>query len=391
MEFKDEIKPAPDTPRKAAAGQQVVKQRVGPLNYQLYKMFWNHLLDDKKEVPSEEALRAAGMPAPAVQPYQIELNLGVSSVPSQANYYWHNTHLGNQGKDYQEEAVVVVMKKDDEIGANKHTTNQQITTTDEVVDESKTPKDSMYDDDFQILAYASTTPADGCFDDTVSNEQCTNVTAVASEELVKSSQAPMILLTSVENAKLPGVPTIASDQMRKHRFLAWAKKMYVKVTLAANGKDFQVVSLMSKKTNKIIAPLESFEHIILKMHSCNGKSGRLHLPIQNTIMEIKRHYTFGRRDFGMSDDTVRRSVNKCDAMHCISKHGMSIAAHIDSVPKGAVNSETVPTAPVQLANIPAYMKDQFYNGECFIMWFLFLSAIKTASAAVDLVLRSLKS
>ena len=109
------------------------------------------------------------------------------------------------------------------------------------------------------------------------------------------------------------------NNYRQLKFLAWVKKMYIKKDSAADGKGFQIVSLMSKKSNKEIAPKESFEQIVVTMHRKTDKSSQVHLSVADTITEIRKVYTFGRRDFGMSEDFVRKVILKCSAPGCIAK------------------------------------------------------------------------
>lgn len=153
---------------------------------------------------------------------------------------------------------------------------------------------------------------------------------------------------------------MAINNSRRIKFLSWAQRMYINVDSATDGKEFQVVSLMSKKTNKEIAPKESFEQIIAIMHSKSGKPGQEHFSASATIAEIKKHYTFGRRDFGMSEELVRKIVAKCDTPNCIALdlRNKASSKHVSlSMEPNFTNIDT--TTPLS----DPFVVDKFYQGK----------------------------
>jgi len=134
-----------------------------------------------------------------------------------------------------------------------------------------------------------------------------------SSPVSKTDEIAQIL---IEFQKILSNPT---KNLRRIKFLAMTKRMYIKVTPSTCDLDMPAVSLMSKKSQREITPLESFRSLISIVHTTNNQPGEHHLSAAETVMKIKETFTFGNRDFGMSEDVVRKTVVKCAAANCSAK------------------------------------------------------------------------
>ena len=164
---------------------------------------------------------------------------------------------------------------------------------------------------------------------------------------------------------------------RRRRFLAWARKMYiVEVNMSSAHKDMQIISLMSKKSKKEIVPYESCELLIQKIHSQNNMPGRYHLAIKQTIAVYKTKYTFGRRDFGISECLVRKVIANCPTTHCCGKIFWK-----DPRPASSSNDQelTLVMNDVRHTVLSHLFDDPFYQGitDCLLYDLSTIKCIKT--------------
>ena len=314
------------------------KQKLNPLTYELYTLFLNNLLH--QQIPSEELLKRAGMPV-ALSPMAT------------------NTKFQAQ----------LVSAKDITTRTNDAAARASITNSSPVGPPAREPK--INEEDFQILAFHASTESDAGSEKERKagfSKQHSHGEATCNESQSVVSQAggvPILDRSSCSQSLCEQSP--GGLATRAQLFTLWAKKMYVKVELAKNGKDFQVVSLMSKKSKREIAPIESFEHIIIKVHTNDGKPGDSHLTVTSTIFTIKSQYTFGRRDFGMSEETVRSVIGRCEAEQCRAKTMNLNAVAEESTASSDVLKQQrtlhIPTPIAPAPDIPAFMRDPFYNGK----------------------------
>lgn len=335
-----------------------MRQRFGPLTYELYTLFLNNLLHQR--IPSEEALKHAGMPA--LLPYcsvnsEVQTKMNIKEAKIKSAIPGDYLSFTSPGSGRSNLASSPGYEPKTTSGAKR----------------DSTPTTPMYDEDFQILAFHAqcglssefhsgatlshkSLPRDNDNDNDNSEKEspkdCSH--RVTQQRPHDSASSPQSIIQ--ENPSL-------NFETRAQQFVLWAKKMFVKVELAKNGKDFQVVSLMSKKSKKEIAPIESFEHIILKLHSCDGKPGDSHLSVKDTILAIRSQYSFGRRDFGMSEEPVRSVVAKCDAALCTAKTLNPGLTKDESLAHSDDKKWSLPTLPTSsTTDVPAFMKDPFYHG-----------------------------
>ncbi|XP_013391026.1 uncharacterized protein LOC106159315 [Lingula anatina] len=96
---------------------------------------------------------------------------------------------------------------------------------------------------------------------------------------------------------------VESPSRRLENFKSWACKMTVREN-----------QLIEKKSGKLIVSIEDFPDVIRKAH-CDDQTG-LHLDLPATIEKIKERFTFGHRNFGMNEATVKEELNKCNHPIC---------------------------------------------------------------------------
>ncbi|XP_069114781.1 uncharacterized protein [Argopecten irradians] len=107
-----------------------------------------------------------------------------------------------------------------------------------------------------------------------------------------------------------------STYNRTVRFKSWARRMYFRLSDEA---------LIHRITGKIILPQEKFESAIMAAH-CGGQipnsTCQIHHSTLATIKKMMKKYTFGKRSFGMSEETVRDVVKSCTTGSCALKKKM---------------------------------------------------------------------
>ncbi|OWF48005.1 uncharacterized protein LOC110453637 [Mizuhopecten yessoensis] len=97
------------------------------------------------------------------------------------------------------------------------------------------------------------------------------------------------------------------------RFKSWARRMYLRLS-----DD----TLIHKITGKKILPQEKFESVILAAHrgsQAGGSNSYNHHSTSATIRKMMKKYTFGKRSFGMSEETVRDVLMSCTTGSCALK------------------------------------------------------------------------
>lgn len=352
-----------------------LEKNVEPIPYKVYTLFLNYLVNRQK--PTEKELKDAGM---TVTPNDdAELSHPTFNNEAAETKHKQSTFYAGRQKLNNDTSKVSTNKLSQSIIDNAVSRHMQQKTKEEVygmaraIAETNSKDDNLCvnrDDDFQVLAYANSKRARLNHDSAMVNvekqasasykpsacftqgriaehtAQIKDPLGIGSKSYPKRLQqyfAPSYTDEETEEATLMGVS-------RKLKFMVWAKKMYAMVSLAPDGKNFEVVSLMSKKSSKEIAPIESFGHVVLMAHSQNGKLGAFHLSLNTTVQQLKSVYTFGAKDFGLTEDFVSRAITKCEDPLCTIKVSNLSQTNLKTNTKKSITG------------LPAYLTDKFYPG-----------------------------
>ncbi|XP_067937212.1 uncharacterized protein [Watersipora subatra] len=330
----------------------------GPISYNLYSLFLKYLVN--REVPTELALNDSEIPIPASE-YQAFENIAKDCGLERAFHAQRNdasTSVNNKRFTGLSSATASFSTAIQAESSNQSMTTDIDYCVEEKITFSTKGTAVLGDDDdiatgnmqFQKLENHIRNQGNIHDDDIpsidslpcVPNTDLSNNTKLAPNDSLPTSVTSKMYSNPIKTNK--NLPEVNNAKLKK--FLLWAKKMYVKVNSVVEGKDLQIVSLMSKKSNREIAPKESFEQIIEAVHNRRGQVGQNHLSISSTIAEIKKTYTFGYRDFGMTEELVRQTVSKCRSTKCIALYfQIATEKHIvptDGGPASTINQNESP-------------------------------------------------
>lgn len=305
-------RPCRKTPSQAAL------QRAGPITYKLYSAFLDYLL--RKKIPDEEYLIDAGLTVSASSSYQW---LSTSVSPS----------ICDVAPDRQE-------GKEESVAPTEFA--HEASDKDNLQNEPKLEKDHMVPQ--ENLGLKNSASSDAGYkpskrENSSKTEEGLKVPLPRCREAFDGGSMPPSSTSASSLCDInPTAKVVKGPNSRRLKFTAWARRMYVNINMKSEAKAFQVVSLNSKRSHKEIIPSESYKDVVMKVHTQSGLPGQFHLSTHLTIVAYKLLYTFGRRDFGISEQTLKRIVARCPIPNCAANSKLNFkgkdAAVIFQVPPG---------------------------------------------------------